>query len=52
MLNLARLNLTVRFGYNGRLLLIPLDGYTFDAMQIVPFPECLDKILISIAKSL
>jgi len=49
-IDLDKLNITCRFGYNKHLLVIPQDAYTFDALQIVPFPDKLDKIKIVVKK--
>jgi len=47
-IDLDKLNVICRFGYNKHLLIIPQDAYTFDALQVVPFPEQIDKIKIEI----
>jgi hypothetical protein len=51
-IDLDKLNVGCRFGYNKHLLVIPQDSYTFDALQVVPFPEKIDKIKITVRKSL
>ncbi len=50
-IDIDKLNITCRFGHNKDLLIIPHDAFTFDALQIAPFPEKIDKIKIHVKKS-
>jgi hypothetical protein len=49
-IDLTLINLSSRFGHEGKLLLLPRDSSTFDALQVVPWPDRLDSISIVVNK--